>query len=99
MLLLHRILQALPSQNGFSLQLFLDSWNQSVTTQNPKRRTIGQFEDLSLVDNIVTALVPYMQEHDPMQEQHDPPIFTRFRYHIQFRSFLLVSKTGFYILT
>ena len=78
--LLKRILQAIPSRSSFSLQLFLTCWNQSVTQQNPERRAIGQFEDLSIVDMIVTSLVPHLQRN--------PPIFTKYRYELKTRPYI-----------
>ena len=58
------ILYAIPSRNPFSLQLFLDSWNQT-RRQHLARPDIDGNEDILLVDNVISALEPYIRDQDP----------------------------------
>ena len=44
-LMLMKILKALPSQDSFSIQLFVQSWNRSLTLQNARAR-LGMNDDI-----------------------------------------------------
>ena len=69
-LVLRQILLALPSPQPFSLQLFVNSWNQSAQT-DPQRAPIVGNDDLLMIDSIFTALKPMLQVTNP-------PILTTF---------------------
>ena len=70
-LVLRQVLLALPNARAFSLQIFLDSWNDScVTDQN--RAVIGQHEDLLIFDNIMKAVICHLQPTNT-------PLLTQFR--------------------
>ena len=59
-LLLMKILKALPSQEPFSIQLFVQSWNQSATLQNG-RAQLGVNDDILVCDNVLRSLQPYLR--------------------------------------
>ena len=59
-LMLMKILKALPSQGPFSTQLFVQSWNKSLTPQNGRAR-LGVNDDILLCDNVMRSLVPYFR--------------------------------------
>ena len=59
-LVLMKILRAMPSPVPFSTQLFVQSWNRSATLQNG-RATLGVNDDILVCDNIMRSLVPYFR--------------------------------------
>ena len=59
-LLFIKILKALPAPEPFSIQLFVQSWNQSATPQNG-RAALGVNDDILVCDNVLRCLQPYFQ--------------------------------------
>ena len=59
-LILLKILKALPSLGPFSIQLFVQSWNSSATLQNG-RANLGVNDDILVCDNVMRSLVPYFR--------------------------------------
>ena len=59
-MLLIKILKALPSPEPFSIQLFVQSWNQSATPQNG-RAALGVNDDILVCDNVLRSLQPYFR--------------------------------------
>lgn len=69
-LLFLRILKAMPSPEPFSIQLFVQSWNNSMTLQNG-RAALGANDDILVVDNVMRSLMPYLRNRTT-------PVITKF---------------------
>ena len=65
-----RMLKALPSPGPFSIQLFVQSWNNSTTLQNG-RAALGVNDDILVVDNVMRSFVAYFRTRNT-------PVITRF---------------------
>ena len=62
-LLYKKVLDALPCTTDFSLQMFVNSWNQSSVAAG--RPSFGQFEDILIADAVIGAIEPYLRVTNP----------------------------------
>ena len=66
-----KVLDALPTNEDFSLQQFIFSWNHTAPTNGLGRPMLGQYEDILLCDTIIGAMKPYLK-------RLQPPVLTQY---------------------
>ena len=73
MILLKKILEALPSEKPFGVKEFMDSWNADGNRGNIDRPQMGNFDDITIVDAVLSEAIKFLKPRPS-----NKPLITRF---------------------
>ena len=73
MSLLKQILEALPSEKPFGVKAFMDSWNADGRRGNIDRPQMGNFDDITMVDAVLSEAIKFLKPRPS-----NKPLITRF---------------------